>query len=51
MKRRDFLKKAGVGVAAAAAGITGLVGCAKEEEKKKEAAAPAVVTKQPTSGE
>jgi TRAP-type mannitol/chloroaromatic compound transport system substrate-binding protein len=45
MKRRDFLKKAGVGVAAAAAGITGLVACAKEEEKKKEAAAPAVVTK------
>jgi hypothetical protein len=30
MKRRDFLKKAGIGVAAAA-GITGLVGCAKEE--------------------
>jgi TRAP-type mannitol/chloroaromatic compound transport system substrate-binding protein len=46
MKRRDFLKKAGIGAAAAAAGITGLVGCAKEEEKKKEAAAPAVVTKQ-----
>ena len=46
MKRRDFLKKAGLGAAAAAAGITGLVACAKEEEEKKEAAAPAVVTKQ-----
>ncbi len=45
MKRRDFLKKAGIGAAAAAAGITGLVGCAKEEEEKKEVAAPAVVTK------
>jgi len=45
MKRRDFLKKAGIGAAAAAAGITGLVACAKEEEKPKEAAAPAVVTK------
>jgi TRAP-type mannitol/chloroaromatic compound transport system substrate-binding protein len=45
MKRRDFLKKAGIGAAAAAAGITGLVGCAKEEEKPKEAAAPAVVAK------
>ena len=41
MKRRDFLKKAGIGAAAAAAGITGLVACAKEEEKPKEAAAPA----------
>jgi TRAP-type mannitol/chloroaromatic compound transport system substrate-binding protein len=45
MKRRDFLKKAGLGAAAAAAGITGLAACAKEEEKPKEAAAPAVVTK------
>ena len=48
MKRRDFLKKAGIGAAAAAAGITGLVACAKEEEKPKEAAAPAVVTKKTT---
>ena len=45
MKRRDFLKKAGIGAAAAAAGITGLVACAKEEEKPKETAAPAVVAK------
>ena len=33
MKRRDFLKKAGIGAAsaaAAAAGVAGLVGCAKE---------------------
>ena len=48
MKRRDFLKKAGIGAAAAAAGVAGLVGCAKEEEKKPEKAAaeaPAVVTK------
>ena len=45
MKRRDFLKKAGFGAAAAAAGITGLVACGKEEEKPKEAAAPAVVAK------
>jgi TRAP-type mannitol/chloroaromatic compound transport system substrate-binding protein len=49
MKRRDFLKKAGIGAAsaaAAAAGVAGLVGCAKEEEKKPEKAAekaPAVV--------
>jgi TRAP-type mannitol/chloroaromatic compound transport system substrate-binding protein len=48
MKRRDFLKKAGIGAAAAAAGVAGLVGCAKEEEKPKEAAAPAVVTKKTT---
>ncbi len=51
MKRRDFLKKAGIGAAsaaAAAAGVAGLVGCGKEEEKKVEKAveqAPAVVTK------
>ena len=52
MKRRDFLKKAGIGAAsaaAAAAGVAGLVGCAKqEEEKKPEKAveqAPAVVAK------
>jgi len=51
MKRRDFLKKAGIGAAsaaAAAAGVAGLVGCAKEEEKKVEKAvekAPAVVAK------
>ena len=48
MKRRDFLKKAGIGAAAAAAGVAGLVGCGKEEEKPKEAAAPAVVTKKTT---
>ncbi len=49
MKRRDFLKKAGLGAATAAAGAAGiasLVSCAKEEEKKKEEAkAPAVQTK------
>ncbi len=50
MKRRDFLKKAGMGAAtaaAAAAGVASLVGCAKEEEKKPEKAveAPAVVAK------
>jgi len=49
MKRRDFLKKAGLGAATAAAGAAGiasLVSCAKEEEEKKEAAkAPAVQTK------
>jgi TRAP-type mannitol/chloroaromatic compound transport system substrate-binding protein len=51
MKRRDFLKKAGIGAAsaAAAAGVAGLVGCAKEEEEKKpeKAAekAPTVVAK------
>ncbi len=48
MKRRDFLKKAGIGAAAAAAataGIAGLVGCGKEEEKKEAVKAPEVITK------
>ncbi|NNL41554.1 MAG: TRAP transporter substrate-binding protein, partial [Desulfobacterales bacterium] len=49
MKRREFIKKAGVGAvtaAAAATGIAGLIGCAKEEEKKPAAKemAPAVQT-------
>lgn len=44
MKRRDFLKKAGVGVAAVAAATAGLVACEqkKEEEKLK---APEIITK------
>jgi TRAP-type mannitol/chloroaromatic compound transport system substrate-binding protein len=41
MKRRDFLKKAGLKAAAAAAVTAGVVGCAKKEEEK----APAVVAK------
>jgi TRAP-type mannitol/chloroaromatic compound transport system substrate-binding protein len=46
MKRRDFLKKAGLKAAAAAAVTAGVVGCAKkEEEKKEEKKAPAVVAK------
>lgn len=46
MKRRDFLKKAGLKAAAAAAVTAGIVGCAKkEEEKKEEKKAPAVVAK------
>ena len=49
MKRRDFLVKAGVGAAAAAAATAGIIGCGKEEEKKPEAPktqeAPAVITK------
>jgi len=37
IKRRDFLKKAGVGAAAVAttAGIAGLLGCGKEEKKEE----------------
>jgi len=34
MKRRDFLKKAGLKAAAAAVVTAGVVGCAKKEEKK-----------------
>lgn len=46
MKRRDFLKKAGLKAAAAAAVTAGVVSCAKkEEEKKEEKKAPAVVAK------
>ena len=46
MKRRDFLKKAGLKAAAAAAVTAGVVGCAKkEEEKKEEKKASAVVAK------
>ena len=51
MKRRDFLKKAGVTAAAAAAATAGLIGCGpqeeakKEEPKKEEAMAPQVMTK------
>ena len=49
MKRREFIKKAGLGAATAAAAATGvasLIGCAKEEEKKPEMKeqAPAVQT-------
>jgi TRAP-type mannitol/chloroaromatic compound transport system substrate-binding protein len=49
MKRREFIKKAGLGAATAAAaatGVAGLIGCAKEEEKKPEVKeqAPAVQT-------
>ncbi|MGB5425082.1 MAG: TRAP transporter substrate-binding protein [Desulfobacterales bacterium] len=45
MKRRDFLRKASIGAAAAVAAIAGILGCGKkEEEEKKEAAAPAVIT-------
>jgi TRAP-type mannitol/chloroaromatic compound transport system substrate-binding protein len=44
MKRRDFLRKAGLGAVAAAAATAGIIGCEKkEEEAKKEA--PAVITK------
>ncbi|MCD4669065.1 MAG: TRAP transporter substrate-binding protein [Actinomycetia bacterium] len=49
MKRREFLKKAGVGATAAAAtavaATVGIVGCGKKEEKAPEKKAPAVVTK------
>ncbi len=45
MKRRDFLKKAGLGAAATAAATAGIVGCTKKEEEKPKAQAPAVVTK------
>jgi TRAP-type mannitol/chloroaromatic compound transport system substrate-binding protein len=45
MKRRDFLKKAGLKAAAAAAVTAGVVGCAKKEEEKVEKQAPAVVAK------
>ena len=46
MKRRDFLKKAGLKAAAAAAVTAGVVGCSKKEEEKKEVKkAPAVVAK------
>jgi TRAP-type mannitol/chloroaromatic compound transport system substrate-binding protein len=48
MKRRDFLKKAGVGAATAAAataGIAGLIGCGKEEEKQEAVKAPEVIAK------
>ncbi|MGD1999391.1 MAG: twin-arginine translocation signal domain-containing protein, partial [Desulfobacterales bacterium] len=44
MERRDFLRKAGIGAAAAVAATAGIVGCGKKEEEKKEAAAPAVIT-------
>jgi TRAP-type mannitol/chloroaromatic compound transport system substrate-binding protein len=51
MKRRDFLKKAGIGAAATLAASAGIVGCGEEEKKTAEAPkqevakAPAVVTK------
>ena len=45
MKRREFLKKTGVGVAAAATATAGILACAKKEEEKVEKKAPAVVTK------
>jgi TRAP-type mannitol/chloroaromatic compound transport system substrate-binding protein len=49
MKRRDFLKKAGVGATAAAAtavaATVGIVGCGKKEEKAPEMKAPAVPAK------
>jgi TRAP-type mannitol/chloroaromatic compound transport system substrate-binding protein len=48
MKRRDFLRKASIGAAAALAATAGILGCGKKEEEKKEekkeAAAPAVIT-------
>ena len=44
MKRRDFLKKAGLGAAAAAVTTAGVVGCGEKKEEKK-VEAPAVVTK------
>ncbi|MEN8782564.1 MAG: TRAP transporter substrate-binding protein [Desulfobacterales bacterium] len=44
MKRRDFLRKASIGAAAAVAATAGILGCGKKEEEKKEAAAPAVIT-------
>ena len=44
MKRRDFLRKASIGAAAALAATAGNLGCGKKEEEKKEAAAPAVIT-------
>ena len=43
MKRRDFLKKAGLGAATAAAATAGIIGCAKKEEEKK--ATPTVAKK------
>jgi len=51
MKRRDFLKKAGIGAAATLAASASLIGCGDEEKKKVEAPkqeapkAPAVATK------
>jgi len=44
MKRRDFLKKAGLGAAAAAVTTAGVVGCGEKKEETK-VEAPAVVTK------
>jgi TRAP-type mannitol/chloroaromatic compound transport system substrate-binding protein len=44
MKRRDFLKNAGLGAAAAAITTAGVIGCAEKKEEKK-VEAPAVVTK------
>jgi len=44
MKRRDFLRKASIGAAAAVAATAGILGCGKKEEEKKEVAAPAVIT-------
>jgi TRAP-type mannitol/chloroaromatic compound transport system substrate-binding protein len=44
MKRREFLRKAGISAAAAVAATAGIVGCGKKEEEKQEAAAPAVIT-------
>lgn len=45
MKRREFLKTAGIGAATAAAATAGLVACSKKEEDAKMSQAPAVVTK------
>jgi TRAP-type mannitol/chloroaromatic compound transport system substrate-binding protein len=44
MERRDFLRKAGLGAAAALATTAGIIGCA-EEKKEETTQAPSVVTK------
>jgi TRAP-type mannitol/chloroaromatic compound transport system substrate-binding protein len=45
MERRDFLKKAGMGAAAAVAATAGILGCTEEKKQEEKAQAPAVVTK------